>query len=485
MNTTPNPQTTEECNASGLVLLNLDLITADAGTQSRAAISEAVICDYKERMEAGDVFPPLDVFCADGRQFFLVDGFHRYLAAHRIGVKQLHCAVHKGSERDALWFALGANKAHGTRPSPADKKYAIERALAKFPDKTQAEIAAHVGCSQGYVARVASEFITSNNVSPFKTRKGKDGKNYPASKPRKKTPAHAEPATVQPDQYQDAAEPTVVTNADEIGEAVKSTPAKNWLTLAEWDAMDPKAQAQALTVQPHHNATFNAQTSDSIEWARWSWNPITGCNHGCKYCYARDIANRFYPQKFEPSIVPSRLAAPSNTKQKDDTAWSAVDRMGHRNVFTCSMADLFGNWVPSAWIEAVLEQVSANPQWNFLFLTKFPTRMAEFEFPDNAWVGTTVDNQAAVLRAEAAFSKVRAGLKWLSCEPLMEDLVFSSLRMFDWVVVGGATRSTQTDEFKPPFAWIDHLYQQATKAGCKVYMKTNLLGNRVREYPTI
>src|SRR6516164_3575401 len=81
-------------------------------------------------------------------------------------------------------------------------------------------------------------------------------------------------------------------------------------------------------------ATFN-QVNDNIGWAKWSWNPVTGCLHNCDYCYARDIANRFYPEKFEPTFHPERLDAPANTHVPkyagDDPAW--------RRVFTCSMAD--------------------------------------------------------------------------------------------------------------------------------------------------
>lgn len=235
--------------------------------------------------------------------------------------------------------------------------------------------------------------------------------------------------------------------------------------------------------------TFNDQKNDNIEWARWSWNPVTGCLHDCAYCYARDIANRFYPEKFAPTYHPERLDAPNNTKAPDlsDVA-DLVQRIGLRNVFTCSMADLFGKWVPAEWIHAVLKQVADNPQWTFLFLTKFPIRMAEFDFPPNTWIGTTVDTQYAVERAEKAFRKIRAGgyegVAWLSCEPMMERLTFSSLDMFDWVVVGGSSKSTQTPEFKPPFEWIAHLWNQAKTHDLPVYMKTNLgIEQRVREYP--
>ena len=147
-------------------------------------------------------------------------------------------------------------------------------------------------------------------------------------------------------------------------------------------------------------STFN-QTNNNVEWALWTWNPVTGCLHNCPYCYARDIANRHYPEKFEPTFRPERLDAPKNTKLPDlSNVTDPVRRIGLRNVFTCSMADLFGKWVPAEWIHAVLKQVASNPQWTFLFLTKFPIRMAEFDFPPNTWIGTTVDSQHAVERAE-------------------------------------------------------------------------------------
>lgn len=261
------------------------------------------------------------------------------------------------------------------------------------------------------------------------------------------------------------------------------------ITLAQWEGMSEPEKQMAL-IQPG-KAKFNS-TNDNVEWALWTWNPITGCLHNCAYCYARDIANRFYDhlpleERFDPVFYPGRLLAPSNTKQPDLSQISdPVKRMGLTNVFVCSMADLFGKWVPAEWIEAVLGQIRNNPQWNFLLLSKFPIRMAEFDYPFNVWLGTTVDYQWAVDRAQKAFIKIKAsgfgGVCWLSCEPMMEKLTFASLDMFDWVVIGGSSKSTQTPEFKPPRDWINHLESQAYQSGCKVYEKTNLL-ERTREYP--
>ena len=80
------------------------------------------------------------------------------------------------------------------------------------------------------------------------------------------------------------------------------------------------------------------------------------------------------------------MAAPYQTAVPRE----ASNDLSYKNVFVCSMADLFGKWVPDGWIEVVLEPVRENPQWNFLYLTKLPLRMAEFEFPPGSvprWTG--------------------------------------------------------------------------------------------------
>jgi len=111
-----------------------------------------------------------------------------------------------------------------------------------------------------------------------------------------------------------------------------------------------------------------------------------------------------------------------------------------------------------------------------------PQRLAEREWPVNAWCGTTVDTQARVKIAERAFRDVKAGVRWLSVEPMLERLTFTSLEMFNWIVIGGATKSTQTPAFDPPMEWVRHLLQQAHAAGIEsVYAKANL--RALRGYP--
>jgi protein gp37 len=259
--------------------------------------------------------------------------------------------------------------------------------------------------------------------------------------------------------------------------------------LEEWGALSEIERAHLLAGDDASKLGFN-QTNESVEWAWWTWNPVTGCNHGCPYCYARVIATKgpaanAFPNGFAPTLCSNRLKAPHRMKVPADAATDSR----WRNVFVCSMADLFGRWVPAEWIEAVLREMAEAPQWNFLCLTKFPKRMAEFAIPENVWMGTTVDLQARVPAAEAGFANVRSKVKWLSLEPMLEPLKFTNIGLFDWVVIGGASaqsgtaNSPATPEWRPPFPWIVDVVEQARAAGVKVYFKTNLLGHRILEMP--
>ena len=129
-------------------LVELDRIRLDGDTQRRL-VDPAVVQDYRERMEAGDKFPPADVFY-DGTNHWLADGRHRYHAAKRAGLKSLDCNVHEGDVRQAQWFSLGANKTNGAHRDRCEVRRILETVLrdeewAKTP---AAKVAEHVGCSQ-------------------------------------------------------------------------------------------------------------------------------------------------------------------------------------------------------------------------------------------------------------------------------------------------------------------------------------------------
>src|SRR5262249_21388115 len=158
---------------------------------------------------------------------------------------------------------------------------------------------------------------------------------------------------------------------------------------------------------PKSAPTFN-RINEQVEWAAWTWNPVTGCLHGCKYCYARELANKpsykaIYPIGFSPLFHHERLDAPANTKVPKEAAQDP--RL--RRVFVCSMADLYGKWIPNDVIEQVHASCIKNPQWDYLFLTKFPQRYVGMKLPPTAWIGTSVDTQSRVEYAEDAFQKIK------------------------------------------------------------------------------
>jgi ParB/RepB/Spo0J family partition protein len=260
------------------------------------------------------------------------------------------------------------------------------------------------------------------------------------------------------------------------------------VSLEEWQTLDDPTRAALLPPDPAlvSASHFNKQENAETEWAMWSWNPITGCEHTCPYCSARELATsqkkaKDYPYGFAPTLRPSSLLAPRNMQ----VPLGGVSDPRARNVITGSRADIFGPWVPFEWIEAVLAEIRNASNWNFLCLTKFPERMGKFEILPNMWMGTTVDFQERVAAAEAAFTNIGSTVKWLSCEPLLEPLQFRHMGRFDWIVIGAARANTLggTPEWCPPFEWIADLFKQARDAGVKVYFTRNLLGNRIEELP--
>lgn len=246
--------------------------------------------------------------------------------------------------------------------------------------------------------------------------------------------------------------------------------------------------------QPQGKPTFTNTSGPGISWAEWSWNPVTGCLHGCDYCYARELTDRYpaaFPAGFTPLFHSERLDAPANTiipaQYRDDNhkpcGLGDCKKCAYKRVFVCSMADLYGRWVPDEWIQQVHESMLNSPQWQYILLTKFPARYVGLDLPEGAWVGTSVDEQKRVRIAQDAFAKLPDNvIKWLSLEPLLEPLQFDDLSMFDWVVIGAKTSTIQDGKLNPAFApdfdWVVDIYQKAREAGCKVHFKPNIMDGK-------
>jgi uncharacterized ParB-like nuclease family protein len=175
--------------------LKLEEIRIDGGTQTRAEINNEAVAEYAEAVLEGAKFPPVDVFF-DGVSIWLADGFHRYHAHRRAKVKDIQATFHTGSVQDALMFALSANTKNGLRRTNADKRKCVEIALDNFADWSDRRIAEVCGVSDKTVSKVRldtcgnsapePEMLPTGNTAetaPESTRKGKDGKSYPAPKP--------------------------------------------------------------------------------------------------------------------------------------------------------------------------------------------------------------------------------------------------------------------------------------------------------------
>ena len=213
-----------------------------------------------------------------------------------------------------------------------------------------------------------------------------------------------------------------------------------------------------------------------IEWTDYTWNPVTGCLHGCPYCYGRKIANRFksiFPNGYEPTFHPERLEEPYRLKKPS-------------KIFVCSMGDLFGNWVPAKWIEAVIKVAEDNPQHIFQFLTKNPARYREFRFPKNCWLGTTVTSYEDQDRIFDLLRYEENGrtLNFVSFEPLLGPVYISGWiwAHIDWIIVGA-----QTNPYKPPKPeWVKSIIIEARLHGKPVFLKDNLRWpEKIQEFPEV
>lgn len=177
--------------------LPLDDVRFDGETQMRAGLDGDTVQDYRGVYESGAEMPPAVVYF-DGAAYWLADGFHRWHARHEMGLHDIKCEVHKGSQRDAIWHAAGANTSHGLRRTNEDKHKAVRFVLsdAEWSKLSDRQIAEHVGVSQPFVGKIREQVITVITCESRQSsrRTGADGKSYPA------VPKHAKPTPKEADE---------------------------------------------------------------------------------------------------------------------------------------------------------------------------------------------------------------------------------------------------------------------------------------------
>ena len=252
-----------------------------------------------------------------------------------------------------------------------------------------------------------------------------------------------------------------------------------------------------------------------IEWCDRTWNPVTGCLHECEYCYARRIAKRFgtldrdeageglefvldtperfyelnepvrdsegkiepYPADFYPTLHYYRMDEPQR-KTKPQT------------IFVCSMADLFGDWVPDSWIEEVFAACVKAPQHRYLFLTKNPkrygalARVGLLPQTDKFWYGSSTPT------SQTPFWWSDRHNTFVSIEPMMEAFPSDGecpIKKVGWVIMGAMTGPGSKDH-QPKKEWIEPLVEDAQALCVPVFMKDSLIPiigeeNMRREFP--
>lgn len=202
-----------------------------------------------------------------------------------------------------------------------------------------------------------------------------------------------------------------------------------------------------------------------IEWCDYTWNPVTGCKHNCEYCYARKIAARFagtpaWPTGFDPLMRTDRLGDPLTTK-------------GARSIFVCSMADLFGQWVPNNWIDAVFDACRQAPKHTYIFLTKSPVRYSYIRgeyFTGNKWFGASITSAKDLSKIEY-LQKQPEGNFFVSFEPLLGDLGDLNLDGIGQVIIGAQTNPT----VEVNDAWVMSIEKEADRVGAKIFVKDSLM----------
>ncbi len=260
------------------------------------------------------------------------------------------------------------------------------------------------------------------------------------------------------------------------------------------------------------NKQYKNPTQRGIEWTDYTFNPIGGCKHACRWtmpdgsiakCYAEEVAEGVaqsaYPHGFQHHYwKPDTLTAPANLKKP-------------AKIFIDSMSDLMGHWVPDEQVQAVLDACAAAPWHTFQLLTKNAPRLLKFKFPANVWVGvsapptefmgkpiTIEQRQRYVSRALDVLAQIRPNnITWMSIEPLSFDIAEEAFWPWldnnhhaniplDWAVIGAATNGRKV--YQPESGWVYALLSEYLTS-TPVFFKGNLRGNPAatpwrEEFPT-
>jgi len=207
-----------------------------------------------------------------------------------------------------------------------------------------------------------------------------------------------------------------------------------------------------------------------IEWVKnpegtqgMTLNPIKGiCPIACSYCYARRMYKRFGWGK-TPQYIPSVMEELRSLKKPT-------------GIFLCSTFEWLWN---TSWAHNIIDKVREFPQHRFYLLTKRPELLEQFSpFPTNCWVGVSATNYDMANSARYYLSNIKAKIKFISFEPLLNRIADRSNCPFrfewgtDWVIIGAQTPYSK--KTAPRVEWVKEIVESADKSGIPVFLKNNL-----------
>lgn len=215
-----------------------------------------------------------------------------------------------------------------------------------------------------------------------------------------------------------------------------------------------------------------------IEWCDTTWNPVWGCLNNCPYCYARKIAKRFYlpimKKEFDfcnkYDIGQSYLEGLQNFKPT--FLWSNFYKKFPKKpsrIFVNSMSDI--RYWKEEWMRKVINKIKGFPQHTFIFLTKFNMFYSNYDFPENCWLGYTVNTQHDLdnLLIGGKHCRDFPNNKWfISLEPIQERCIMNFVP--DWLIIGAET-GNRKNKIVPEREWLQSLVEHRIYP---VFLKDNL-----------
>lgn len=221
------------------------------------------------------------------------------------------------------------------------------------------------------------------------------------------------------------------------------------------------------------------KTVTKIEWCDYTCNAFWGCDKGCSYCQARSFAKRFgnrigNARKYNPYMI-ERMANFKPVFLPDQL--DMLDKIKKPSrIFMSFMGEPFSpEFTTSGMLDIAFAKIERHPEHTVIMLTKRPENLPK-GFPDNCWIGISIDTRERAYRSYMYFQDINAKVKFVSIEPLLECpdyyLLQGIVSHADWVIVGQKTPVSKLTS--PKIEWIKSIVDEADRNNTPVFLKNNL-----------